>query len=70
MKRFNPPYYLFIFASMVLSVIMAPTKFIERNAMVGWLWIFVFFIVLLFLLSEAIDKATVKAQKEQLFIRR
>lgn len=70
MKPFNLIYYLFIFGSMLVSIIMAPAMFIEHRALVGWLWVLVFHLMLFFLLSEAIDKTTAKGlsetQKEQI----
>lgn len=54
MKRFNLLYYLFILASMLLSVIMAPAMFIQQNAMASWLWILVFLTMLFFLQLDAL----------------
>lgn len=56
MKRFNLLYYLFILASMLLSVIMVPAMFIQQNALAGWLWILVFIVLLFLLWLEAIAK--------------
>lgn len=72
MKLSNLLYYLFIFASMMLSAVMAPAMFIQQNALAGWLWALVFLVMLFSLFSEAIDTATARPlterQKEKLFL--
>lgn len=58
-------YYLFIFAGMVLSVIMAPAMFIQQNALAGWLWIGAFVLLMLFLLCDTTkDTAIARTQYE------